>query len=78
MSIRSRLFFLSTVLAVDIFFFMGIGQYYPEGFTRILDFIPFNNEVEAAVIILGGLVVAIVCALLLVRLVISQLGKVLG
>ncbi len=78
MSTRSRLFFLSTVLAVDIFFFMGIGQYYPEGFTRILDFLPFNNEVEAAVIILGGLVVAIVCALLLVRLVINQLGEVLG
>ena len=39
---------------------------------------PFSNEVEAAVIILGGLVVAIVCALLLVKLVISELGEVLG
>ncbi len=78
MSTRSRLFFLSTILAVDIFFFMSIGQYYPQGFTQILDFLPFGNEVEAAVIILGGLVVAIVCALLLVRLVLGQLGEVLG
>ena len=78
MSTRSRFFLLSTVLAVDILFFMVIGQYYPEYFTRILNVLPFGNEVEAAVIILGGLVLAIVCALLLVKLVLGQLREVFG
>jgi hypothetical protein len=57
---------------------MVIGQYYPEYFTRILNTLPFSNEVEAAVIILGGLVLAIICSILLVRLVLSQLREVLG
>ncbi len=66
------------VLAVDIFFFMIIGQYYPHYFTRILNVLPFSNEVEAAVIILSGLVLAIACSMLLVRLVLGQLREVLG
>ena len=78
MSTRSRFFLLSTVLAVDILFFMVIGQYYPGYFTEILNVLPFSNEVEAAVIILGGLVLAIVCALLLVKLVLGQLREVFG
>ena len=61
-----------------ILFFMVIGQYYPEYFTRILNALPFSNEVEAAVIILGGLVLSIICSILLVRLVLSQLREVLG
>ena len=78
MSTRSRLFLLSTVLAVDILFFMVIGQYYPQYFSKLLNVLPFSNEVEAAVIILGGLVLAIVCSILLVRFVLSQLREVLG
>jgi len=57
---------------------MIIGQYYPGYFTGILNVLPFSNEVEAAVIILGGLVLAIVCALLLVKLVLGQLREVFG
>ena len=78
MSTRSRVFLLSTVLAVDLLFFMIVGQYYPQYFSKLLNVLPFGNEVEAAVIILGGLVLAIICSVLLVRLVLSQLREVLG
>ena len=78
MSTRSRVFLLSTVLAVDLLFFMVLGQYYPQYFTKLLNVLPFSNEVEAAVIILGGLVLAIVCSVLLVRLMLDQLREVLG
>lgn len=78
MSTRSRFFVLSTVLAVDLLFFMVLGQYYPQYFTKLLNVLPFSNEVEAAVIILGGLVLAIVCSVLLVRLMLGQLREVLG
>lgn len=78
MSTRSRVFLLSTVLAVDILFFMIIGQYYPQYFTLILDTLPFSNEVEAAAIIIGGLIAAIICSLLLVRILLGKLGEVLG
>ena len=78
MSTRSRVFLLSTVLAVDILFFMIIGQYYPQYFTLILDALPFSNEVEAAAIIISGLIVAIICSLLLVRILLGKLREVLG
>ncbi len=78
MSTRSRVFLLSTVLAVDLLFFMVLGQYYPQYFTKLLNVLPFSNEVEAAVIILGGLVLAIICSVMLVRLVLGQLKEVLG
>ena len=78
MSNRSRVFLLSTVLAVDLLFFIIIGQYYPEYFTMILDSLPWGNEVEAALIIIGGLLVAIVCALLLFRILLKNLREVLG
>jgi hypothetical protein len=44
----------------------------------ILDALPFSNEMEAAVIIIGGLLVAIICSLMLGRLVFGQLREVLG
>jgi len=69
---------LSTVLAVDILFFMIIGQYYPPYFTLILDTLPFSNEVEAAAIIISGFIVAIICSLLLVRILLGKLREVLG
>ena len=78
MSIRSRIFLLSTVLAVDILFFIVVGQYYPQYFTLILDTLPFSNEVEAAAIIISGLIAAIICSLLLVRILLGKLGEVLG
>ena len=78
MSIRSRIFLLSTVLAVDILFFILVGQHYPPNFTLILNALPFGNDVEAAAIIIGGLLVAMICSLLLVRLVLGQLREVLG
>ena len=78
MTNRVRLFFLSTVLAVDILFFIIIGRYYPEGFTRTLELLPFNNGAEAAAIILGGLFVATLCGILLVRVVLGELGEVFG
>ena len=78
MSTRSRFFLLSTVLAVDILFFMIIGQYYPQYFTLILDTLPFSNEVEAAAIIISGLIAAIICSLLLVRILLGKLREVLG
>ncbi len=78
MSTRFRVFLLSTVLAVDILFFMIIGQYYPQYFTLILDTLPFSNEVEAAAIIISGLIAAIICSLLLVRILLGKLREVLG
>jgi len=44
----------------------------------ILDSLPWGNEVEAALIIIGGLLVAIVCALLLFRILLKNLREVLG
>ena len=78
MSTRSRVFLLSTVLAADLLFFIIIGQYYPEYFTKILNSLPWGNEVEAALIIIGGLLIAIVCALLLFRILLKNLREVLG
>ena len=78
MSTRSRVFLLSTVLAVDILFFMIIGQYYPQYFALILDTLPFSNEVEAVAIIISGFIVAIICSLLLVRILLGKLREVLG
>ena len=77
MSTRSRVIVLSTVLAVDLLFFIIVGQYYPEYFTAILDWLPYGNEVEAAVIILSGLLVAIISGILLFRGLIGRLREVL-
>jgi len=78
LSNRSRVFLLSTFLAVDLLFFIVLGQYYPERFTQILNMLPWSNEVEAAVIIVSGLLVAIVCSLLLFRILLKSLREVLG
>lgn len=78
MSSRTRVFLISTVLAVDLLFFIVIGQYYPEYFAVILSSLPWGNEVEAALIIIGGLLVAIVCALMLFRILLKNLREVLG
>jgi hypothetical protein len=74
----SKFLLLSTVLVVDIFFFLVIGQLRPEYFGYIVDFLPFDNNTETAVIILGGLVIAVITSLLLVRIFISGLKEVLG
>ena len=78
MSTRSRVFFLSTVLAVDLLFFIIIGRYYPDYFTVILDWLPYGNEVEAAVIILSGLLIAFVSGYLLFKALLGKLREVLG
>lgn len=77
MNVRSKVFLYSIILIVDLLFFVIIGQYYPEYFFLILDFLPFNNEIEAAVIIIIGLIIAIVSALLLFRITLFKLKEVL-
>ena len=77
MSTRSQVFFLSTVLTFDLLFFIIIGRYYPDYFTAILESLPWGNEVEAALIIISGLLIAIICALTLFRIFLKNLREVL-
>jgi hypothetical protein len=74
---RSQIFLYSTILIVDLLFFIIVGQYYPEYFILILDFIPLNNELAAAIIIIVGLIIAIVSALSLFRISLSKIKEVL-
>ena len=78
MSKRSNLFFLSLVLVIDILFFVVLGSMYPHLFEALLDWLPFSNDVETAVILISGLVIAIVTSLVIVQILISGLKEVLG
>jgi hypothetical protein len=78
MDLRSKFLLVSTVLVVDIFFFLLVGQLRPEYFGYIVDFLPFDSNIETVAIILGGLVIAVITSLILVRMFLYELKEVLG
>jgi hypothetical protein len=78
LSKRSKLFLLSFILVLDVLFFVVVGSMYPQYFDVILDWLPYNNDTETAVILLSGLTLAIASSLGIVQVVLSGLGEVLG
>jgi len=64
---------LSAVLAVDIFFFLFFGTYFPEEYELVFQMLPWSNDLEKTVGIIIGFVGAILVSFSIARLIIRQL-----
>ena len=64
---RTRTLVLSTVLAVDIIFLIIAGYYYPALFESLVNWLPFDNEYEIAVILVSCFVIAVLCSYVLLK-----------
>ena len=73
MSRKSLFLFLSTVLAVDILFLLIAGYYYPVLFQSLVDYLPFDNDIETAAILISCFFVAVVSSYLLLKLFLAAL-----
>ena len=64
---KVRTLFLSTVLAVDILFLLIAGYYYPALFESLVDWLPYENEIEISVILVSCFIVAVVFSYALLK-----------
>jgi hypothetical protein len=73
MSRRILSLFLSTVLAVDVLFLLIAGYYYPVLFQSLLNYLPYDNDIETAVILISCFFTAVVSSYLLFKLFLKAL-----
>jgi hypothetical protein len=66
---------LSSVLACDLAFFLIIKQEFPQIYEWIFIQLPFPNDFEKTIAIFIGFIIAVLTALLIVRIPLTQLKK---
>ena len=71
----AKLSILSAILIADLFFFLFLGFCYPETLGVILSWLPWNDSMEKAVLVLSGLVISIVASTAIVWLTLRDLIK---
>jgi Kef-type K+ transport system membrane component KefB len=64
---RTRTLVLSTVLAVDIVFLLLAGYYYPALFESLVDWLPYENEIEISVILVSCFIIAVLSSYVLLK-----------
>jgi hypothetical protein len=72
----SRVAVLATILFADLFFFLFIAVYYPEVFSMILRWLPYNDVYEKTVFILTGFIIAVLASTILVSIALKGLREI--
>lgn len=75
MSLQSKVAVLATVLILDLLFFYFFGIYYPELFETILQWLPYDNSLEKAVMIITGLIIAVLTSTAIIYILVKNLQK---
>ena len=66
---------LSAILAVDLAIFLFFPTYLSDIYDKIFQALPWAYNLEVAIILIAGLIIAIIASILLVRTIMKSLFK---
>ena len=75
MSLPLKLSFLAMILIADLLFFLFFGVYYPETLEALLQWLPWGNNVEKALLIISGLVIAVLTSTGIIYILVKNLMR---
>lgn len=75
MSLPAKVSLLAAVLTADLLFFMLFSVQYPDLFEALLDSLPWEDNLEKAIMIIAGLVVAVLSSAAIVYVLAKSLHK---
>lgn len=75
MSPTSKLSILAAILLADLLFFLFLGIYYPEVLSTVLQWLPWEDSLEKAVLILSGLIIAVLTSTAMIRVAVKALQR---
>lgn len=76
MNLRSKVAALAAILTADLLFFIFFGVYYPESLETILQWLPWENNMEKAIMVISGLIIAILTSTAIVHVLLKSLRKI--
>lgn len=75
MSPASKLSALAAILLADLLFFLFFVAYYPEILEALLRQLPWDNNLEKAVIVISGFVIGVLTSTAIVNVLIKNFMK---
>ncbi|MEM2111909.1 MAG: hypothetical protein QXX08_08550 [Candidatus Bathyarchaeia archaeon] len=75
MSLQSKVAALAAILIADLLFFYFFAVYYPKLFELILTWLPYDDSLEKAIIIITGLIIAVLTSTAIIYVLVKNLQK---
>jgi len=75
LSLQSEVAVLAAILIADLLFFYFFGVYYPELFEAVLQWLPWENSLEKAIMIISGLIIAVLTSTAIIYVLVKNLQK---
>jgi len=75
LSLPLKISFLAMILIADLLFFLFFGVYYPETLETLLQWLPWENNVEKALLIIFGLIIAVSTSTGIIYILVKNLMK---
>jgi len=75
LSVPSKISTLAAILIADLLFFIFFGVYYPETLAAILEWLPWENILEKALLIISGLIIAVLTSTAIIYVLVKTFQK---
>ena len=75
MGLQSKVTVLAAILIADLLFFYFFGLYYPEVFEIVLQWLPWDDILEKAVMIITGLIIAVLTSTAIIYVLVKNFQK---
>lgn len=72
----SKILALLAILVTDLLFFLFFGVWYPEVFEDLLHWLPWENHLERAILVISGLIIAVLTSIAVVYLSVKHLQRI--